>query len=128
MRTRFLMAAGLAAAMSCQATLPAFAQGKPQVLTHVRVDTVATGFRASKVIGANVVNDANERIGRIDDLIIGRDDRVPYAIVSVGGFLGMGDKLVAIPFQDFELHPDKTILPGADRDALKNMSTFTYSR
>ncbi|MGZ6176257.1 MAG: PRC-barrel domain-containing protein [Candidatus Binataceae bacterium] len=128
MRKSFLVAATLAAAMASQSSLPAFAQGKPQTLTHVRVDAVATGFRASKIVGATVINDLNERIGKIDDLIIGRDDRVPYAIVSVGGFLGMGDKLVAIPFQDFQLYPDKTVLPGADRDALKGMSAFAYTR
>lgn len=47
-----------------------------------------------------------------------------YAIVSVGGFLGVGDKLVAVPFEGFKLAPEKATLPGANKDALQNMPSL----
>ena len=108
----------------------AHAQGAPQTVTKLTIDVnkVTTGYRATKLVGAPVQNDAGEKIGTIDDLIVGRDDRVPYAIVSVGGFLGVGDKLVAVPFAIFKVYPDKTVLPYATRDTLKNLAKFTYAR
>ena len=108
----------------------AHAQGTPQTITKltIDVDKVTTGYRATKLVGATVQNDAGEKIGTIDDLIVDRDDRVPYAIVSVGGFLGMGDKLVAVPFAVFKVYPDKTVLPNATRDMLKNLTKFDYAR
>jgi len=68
------------------------AQGVSQTVPIAKVDvqTVAAGYRASKVIGSNVLNDANETIGKIDDLLVTRDGKEPYAVLSIGGFLGMG--------------------------------------
>jgi hypothetical protein len=118
------------ASLSLDAVTPnASAQGAPQTLTRLNIDvaSVSTGYRASKLVGAPVVNDSDQKIGTIDDLIVGRDDRVPYAIVSVGGFLGVGDKLVAVPFAVFKIYPDKTVLPNATRDSLKNLVAFNYA-
>ena len=65
------------------------AQGVPQSVEIAKVDVqkVAAGYRASKVIGSSVVNDANETIGKIDDLLVTRDGKEPYAVLSIGGFL-----------------------------------------
>ena len=48
---------------------------------------VAAGYRASKVIGSSVVNEANQTIGKIDDFLVTRDGKEPCAVLSVGGFL-----------------------------------------
>ena len=88
------------AAAAVLATLPlsphAFAQGAPQTVSMVKVDVapLATGFRATKVIGATVENDANQTIGKIDDVIISSDGKAPFAVISVGGFLGIDRKSV----------------------------------
>ncbi len=110
------------------ASVSAVAQGTPQALYRVDVTKLATGFRATKIIGSTVYNDASETVGKIDDLIINRDDRIPYAIVSVGGFLGMGDHLVAIAYQDLRIAPDRIVLSGATKDVLKGMPKFTYTK
>lgn len=106
----------------------AFAQGAPQTLTRLDVSTVASGYRASKIIGATIVNDANEKIGNVDDFIVSRSDRIPYAIVSVGGFLGVGEKLVAVPMASLQLSMDRTMLPGATKGMLKALPEFKYAR
>lgn len=98
--------------------------------------TVATvklqgGQRASKLIGSAVYNDQNEKIGSVDDLIVKDGNRIVMAIVSVGGFLGMGNKLVAVPYEQLRLDSTKDgtkiTMPGANKDALNAMPTFTYS-
>lgn len=80
-----------AALAGAPAFAPAFAQGAAQSVGLVKVDvrTVATGYRSSKIVGSTVVNEANETVGKVDDLIVTPDNKVPFAILSVGGFLGV---------------------------------------
>jgi sporulation protein YlmC with PRC-barrel domain len=55
-------------------------------------------MRASKVVGASVYNDKNEAIGSVDDVLMSDGDhKAGTAVISVGGFLGMGSKLVSVP-------------------------------
>jgi sporulation protein YlmC with PRC-barrel domain len=107
----------------------AFAQGAPQTVQLAKVDVVkvASGYRASKVIDKSVVNDANETVGKVDDIIISPDGNGAFAIVSVGGFLGMGNKLVAVPYGDIKVSGDKLTLPGATKDSLKSLPEFKYA-
>ena len=100
-------------------------------LSSMRIDVarVALGQRASKLIGATVVNSKDEKIGTIDDLVVNPDDRVTYAVVSVGGFLGIGNHLVAVPFQAFQnVRQERLMLPGATKEALKDLPEFKYAR
>ncbi|MGH7077855.1 MAG: PRC-barrel domain-containing protein [Acetobacteraceae bacterium] len=59
-------------------------------------------WRASKLVGATVYNDSGDNIGSIDDLLVNNSGKIDTAIVSVGGFLGIGSKLVAVPFDKFK--------------------------
>lgn len=55
-------------------------------------------WRASKVVGLNVYNDKNENVGSINDLLMDKSGSVKAAVISVGGFLGMGSRLVAVSY------------------------------
>jgi sporulation protein YlmC with PRC-barrel domain len=55
-------------------------------------------WRTSKVVGLNVYNDNNESIGSINDLLTDRNGNIKAAVIGVGGFLGIGTHLVAVPF------------------------------
>ena len=107
-------AAALVAAMLSG---PAHAQLNPQTVTLMKVDpqTLATGYRSSKMVGSSVSNENNETVGTIDDLIITEGGQAPYAILSVGGFLGLGTKYVALPFTSLKIVDKKVVLPGAQR-------------
>ena len=111
-------------------TAHAKAQGIPQSveITKVDVQKVAAGYRASKVIGSSVVNDANQTIGKIDDLLVTRDGKEPYAVLSVGGFLGMGTRLVVIRYDSLKFADNKIMLPGGTKDGLKMLPAFEYSK
>jgi hypothetical protein len=102
----------------------------PQTAKTVTVDVtkINNGYRATKIVGSNVVNDTNEKIGTVDDLLVGRDDSVFYAIVSVGGFLGMGEKLVAVPFDTLKIGTDSLVLPGGTKEQLKSLPMFEYAK
>ena len=88
---------------------------------------IAVGNRASKLISAPVYNEQEERVGSIDDLIISPDRSVSFAIVSVGGFLGLGSRLVAIPVEQLTEQKDRLILPGATKEALAKLPEFKYA-
>ena len=106
------------------------AQGVPQSveITKVDVQKVAAGYRASKVVGSSVVNDANQTIGKIDDLLVTRDGKEPYAVLSVGGFLSMGTRLVVIRYDSLKFADNKIVLPGGTKDGLKMLPAFQYSK
>ena len=118
-----------AAMLAVTLTGPAFSQGTPQTVVLMKVDpsTLATGYRTSKVVGSTVVNEANETVGTIDDLIVTPNEKVPFAVLSVGGFLGMGTKYVVVPFSSLQVQNKKMVLPGATKDSLKALPEFKYS-
>jgi sporulation protein YlmC with PRC-barrel domain len=97
-------------------------------------DLVVLGWSAKReLIGKAVTNDKNEKIGKVDDLIISpsRDGSTPaasFAIIDVGGFLGIGDRDVAIPMEQLKLQNKQLLLPGATKDALKAMPPFVYQK
>ncbi len=109
---------------------PAFAQGVVQTISLMKVDatSLASGYRTSKVVGATVVNEAGETVGKIDDLIVTPADKVPFAVLSVGGFLGVGDRLVVVPASALEVRDAKMFLGGATKESLKNLPEYKYTK
>ncbi|WP_025034493.1 PRC-barrel domain-containing protein [Bradyrhizobium sp. DOA9] len=62
--------------------------------------TTASGqWRTSKMDGLKVYNEANENIGTINDLLMDKNGDIKIAVIGVGGFLGMGEHLVAVPYE-----------------------------
>ena len=103
-------------------------QAQAVELVILDVAAVARGYRASRLTGSSVVNDRDERIGTLDDIILGREaPRALYGILQVGGFLGIGGHLVAVPFQDLRIAEDgKVTLPGASREQLRRLPEFVH--
>src|ERR1700691_5305990 len=118
-----------AALLAVSLSGPAFSQGAPQTVTLMKVDpaSLATGYRTSKVVGSTVVNEANETVGTIDDLIVTPNANVPFAVLSVGGFLGMGSRYVVVPFSSLQVKGKQMVLPGATKDSLKALPEFKYN-
>ena len=81
-----------------------------------------------KVLGKTVYNDKNQKIGKVEDIIIAPDRVVTYAIIGVGGFLGIDRNDVAIPIKQFKVKDNKFILPGATKETIKKMPTFKYAK
>jgi sporulation protein YlmC with PRC-barrel domain len=118
-----------AASLVILVAAPAYAQGAPQTVTLMKVDpqSLATGYRTSKIVGSTVVNESNETVGTIDDLIVTPGGQAPYAVLSVGGFLGMGTKYVVVPFTSLKIVDKKMVLPGGSKDALKALPEYKYN-
>ena len=98
-------------------------------LIKVDLAVVAKGYRMSKVIGSNVTNDKDEKIGTIEDVIADNKKQVSFAVLQVGGFLGLGGHLVVVPYESLVIDDTgkKISLPGASRDELKKLSEYKYT-
>ena len=91
--------------------------------------TIARGWSATKqILGKPVYNDKNEKVGDVDDLIIAPDSASSYAIIGVGGFLGLGERQVAVPANYLKHTEGRIMLPGATKDALQAMPSFQYAK
>ena len=97
MKSKYLAAALLGATLFTGA---AFAQNATTDRSNINTAVHRDGqWRASKVIGINVYNDNNEKIGDIQELIIDKSGKVDNVFLGVGGFLGMGEHYVAVPME-----------------------------
>jgi sporulation protein YlmC with PRC-barrel domain len=103
---------------ACLMAIPAFAQDPVRPLTPPATNPaatapagkvgVATVFPSKKLTGLNVRNPQGEKIGTIEDLVISlQDGKVQYVALSVGGVLGIGDKLFAVPFEEIRFNHGK---------------------
>lgn len=88
--------------------------------THTNVISSKT------LMGDKVVNPQGEHLGEIKELMIDpQTGHVGYAVLSFGGFLGMGDKLFAVPFRALELKPErKEFVLNVPKDTLKTAPGF----
>lgn len=104
-----LMATG---ALAQTTTMPTTSSAATSSMTTI--STLPSSFqgnwRTSKVVGLNVYNDSNESLGSISDLLTDKSGKIVAAVVGVGGFLGVGERYVAIPFEKvkFVTEPVKT--------------------
>lgn len=108
---------------------PAFSEVAKQTIVLTEVDPVvlASGWRASDIIGASVYDDAGTDIGKLEDMIITTSGTVPYAVVSVGGFLGMDAHHVVVAASALELVGKKLTLHGATKESLKALPNFVFA-
>jgi sporulation protein YlmC with PRC-barrel domain len=98
-------------------------------VTVTEIVNVAKGWSVEKhIMGHDVYNDKNEKVGKVYDIIIAPDKAFSYMIISSGGFLGVDKHDVAIPANQVKMQDGKIVLPGATKDAIKAMPEFQYSK
>lgn|SRR5690606_26712841 len=127
MISRVLMAAMLTTALAGTAVAqssgdPAAPSQSPATSTMNKSDampapaTKAEGeWRSSKLVGLNVYNDGNEKLGAISDLILDKQGRIANVVIGIGGFLGMGEHSIAVSFDQLKWvdEPIKTVTSDA---------------
>ena len=98
-------------------------------VTVLELNDIIKGWSARRqILGQHVYNDTNQKVGEVEDIIISPERSASYAIVSTGGFLGIGSHDVAIPAAQFKLSNDRLVLPGATKETLRAMPPFEYAR
>ena len=102
------------------AAAPAAAPATAQASRHMRDDQI----RASKLIGASVYDPNDQKIGAVDELVLNPDGKVADVVIGVGGFLGAGEKRVAVPMADLKRGKNDHFVLAATKDSLKQMGNF----
>ncbi|REG51648.1 PRC-barrel domain protein [Paraburkholderia sp. BL6669N2] len=124
-----ICATALAAICASQGAYAQIAGLQPLGGTVEQTNALLKGWSVRRaLVDEPVYNDLNDKIGSIYDVIISPDRKVTYAVVSVGGFLGMGKHYVAIPVDHFEIRDGNLFLAGATKDALKSVPEFEYNK
>lgn len=143
---RTTMALAAAATLLCAGQ--ALAQAKPDTTTGsapiagranlgvavIEMDAVISGWSVkNSLLRKAVVNEKNEKIGSVDDVIItptadAKLSAASFAIVGVGGFLGIKRHDVVIPMEQLKLQDGKLVLQGATKESLKALPPFEYRR
>jgi hypothetical protein len=135
MMKRTLTAATVAAILAG----PAFAQAPANKTSEASSQASflqkegASDWRGTKLIGASVYGPDNASIGEISDVLIAGDGKIQAIVVGVGGFLGVGEKDVALPFYSLNIRrkPDSSsidkITVSYSKDQLKNAPAFAFS-
>ena len=126
-----------AASLAALMTVPALAQNAAQraqeaptieVVEKKSAAAFSGDVSARQLLSENVVNAANESIGDINDVLIGHDGKVAAVIVGVGGFLGMGEKDVALPYDQLTFSKDgnNTLIVGtrATKESLETAPEY----
>jgi sporulation protein YlmC with PRC-barrel domain len=93
----------LAAAMLTTALIAGAASAQTSTANKTAAENASAAhregeWRGSKLVGIDVYNDANEKIGNINDIILDKSGKVENVILGVGGFLGMGEHYVAVAY------------------------------
>jgi sporulation protein YlmC with PRC-barrel domain len=115
-------------------------------VTVIEMEAVVLGVSAQRdLLGKGVMNDNNERVGKVEDLILTPEQNqkdadkggtsgelssakhaASFVIISTGGFLGVAKHDVAIPMNQIRVHGGRLVLPGATKDALQALPKFEY--
>ena len=104
MLSKFVAAAVLGSALIAAPALaqsPMSDNSKSTAAMHESASAAGL-WQGSKLIGMNVYNDQNEKIGTIKDLMVDKSGNIASAVIGVGGFLGMGERDVAVKFADLK--------------------------
>ncbi len=96
-----------------------------QVAAQTGGSVLQESQRSSQITGMTVSDPQGQKLGKIDDLLIDENGAVKYAILSHGGLLGIGDKLIPIPWKALKLAKDKSgLVVNVDKVALEKAPNF----
>jgi sporulation protein YlmC with PRC-barrel domain len=102
---------------------------KATTASPVDMASVKGNWRTSKLVGLSVYNDNNESLGSINDLLTDKNGEIKAVVLGVGGFLGVGEHLVAVPFDKVKFVNEPVAYTGAagppNAGAAKTTSTTT---
>src|SRR3954447_23239133 len=102
------------------AETPAAPGANPAQVNSSNMNASSQGeWRASKVVGLSVYNNTDQNVGSINDLLTDKSGAIKTVVIGVGGFLGMGEHLVAVPFDKIKF-VEEPLAPAASASNMPN--------
>lgn len=133
---RLLVSAAVLSCVTFAATERAAAQEPPTagnvVSSADKIEKIVAGWSAKNdILGKDIINDASppQTLGSVHDLIIDKDTGVAYAIIGVGGFLGMGEKYILVDVSKFNAPiAGKFVVLGVTKEMVEALPEFKYAK
>ncbi|MEY2410196.1 MAG: hypothetical protein QOF48_2866, partial [Verrucomicrobiota bacterium] len=130
---KFSILATTFVALACQASYAAddaAERGDRSRVDSTRLERLGQGAKATTILGMEVQDSAHAKVGKVDELALDVEaGRILEVIVSSGGVLGVGDRLIAIPPQSFHLDARAKVLQvDLDKNAFKSAPVFELSK
>jgi sporulation protein YlmC with PRC-barrel domain len=124
MRTKLslLTAVAAAALLTTDGGLIAARAAQPTLVAANTADTVD----AKNLVGQTVVDAEGKTLGKVDSVLVDADGKVKYLIVGVGGFLGIGEKDVALRWDDLQTKTGDKLVANVTKDQLTTMPAYRY--
>lgn len=85
-----------------QSTAPSDTSKTPSTTAAADMQSHEGMWRASKLVGVNVYNENNEKLGDINDLLVDKSGSIKNVIIGVGGFLGVGERYISVSFNQLK--------------------------
>jgi len=127
-----LIAAAVIASFGMALSAPALAQNQAKVpaARSSTGDSTSRDMRASKLLGMDVKNAQGDKLGKIEDVVVDIDnERAAYVVLSSGGALGVGDRMVAVPAAAFKVGGEKEgIILNATAEQLKKAPEYNEKK
>ena len=108
---------------------------RPTAASSINVVLDVFDYRASDLIGATVLDDRGESVGKVDDIVVSTEDDKLHAVIAIGGFVGFGGKRISLPFDDLQITSDnddphvRVAMTGEQLEALvESQPEFHYER
>lgn len=125
MRSTLMLGLAAVSALIFAATLPVSAEQASQTGQQSWQHMSSRDFRVSDLLDKHVKNTRGEDVGKVDDLILMKNGKINHVVVSVGGFLGIGDRMVALPFNQLRFEGDR-LVGNFTKEQLERMQEFKY--
>lgn len=93
-------------------------------VTTTQIPTEFRAMRVEQLVGKSVYNSAGDRVGEIDEIVVNRNNRATGAVVGVGGFMGVGEKKVVVPFDSMRMQGDRIVAPNLTKDGVGSMQSY----
>lgn len=103
---------------------------QPIEMTMEEITILPTGISAKKsLLNQDVYNSQNQKIGKVDDLVVSPDKQVSFLIIGAGGFLGLDKHDVAIPIRMVKYdNKGRVVIKNATKAALLDLPKFRYAK
>lgn len=128
MKMRYLLAGVAGSALLANVAFAAETTTSTTTTTSATTTTAASyqgDWRASKLVGLKVYNDNNENVGAINDMLTDKSGAIKGVVIGVGGFLGMGEHLVAVSFDKIKFSDQPVAYTGASNAPATGAGTAT---
>jgi sporulation protein YlmC with PRC-barrel domain len=92
--------------------------------TTTQIPSEFRPMRTEELLGKDVYNSTGEKVGSIDEIVVNRSTRATAAVIGTGGFLGVGEKKIVVPFDRMRMQGGRVTAPGLTKETASTRQSY----